>query len=150
MSIYQRLQALSIVLPAVAPPVAAFVPFVRSDRLVFLSGHIAKRDGAPWVGQLGAGVDVEQGKLAARAVAVDLIATLHAATGNLRRSRAHREALPRERHARFQAAARRRQRGVRLLVEVFASAARALAARSGRAGPLRIVCEIRLTAEMAA
>jgi enamine deaminase RidA (YjgF/YER057c/UK114 family) len=83
MSIYQRLQALSIVLPAVAPPVAAFVPFVRSDRLVFLSGHIAKRDGVPWVGQLGAGVDVEQGKLAARAVAVDLMATLHAATGNL-------------------------------------------------------------------
>jgi len=83
MSIYQRLEALSIILPAVAPPVAAFVPFVRSDRLVFLSGHIAKRDGAPWVGQLGAGVDVEQGKLAARAVAVDLMATLHAATGNL-------------------------------------------------------------------
>jgi len=83
MSIYQRLQALSIDLPAVTPPVAAFVPFVRSDRLVFLSGHIAKRDGEPWVGQLGAGVDVEQGKLAARSVAVDLIATLHAATGNL-------------------------------------------------------------------
>ena len=83
MSIYQRLQALSIDLPAVTPPVAAFVPFVRSDRLVFLSGHIAKRDGEPWVGQLGAGVDVEQGKLAARAVAVDLMATLHAATGNL-------------------------------------------------------------------
>ena len=81
MSVYQRLESLSIKLPAVAPPVAAFVPFVRSGRLVFLSGHIAKKDGAPWVGQLGAGVDVEQGKLAARAVAVDLLATLHAATG---------------------------------------------------------------------
>src|SRR5262245_66351779 len=83
MSVYQRLESLSIKLPVVAPPVAAFVPFVRSGRLVFVSGHIAKRDGAPWVGQLGAGVDVEQGKLAARAVAVDLMATLHAATGNL-------------------------------------------------------------------
>jgi enamine deaminase RidA (YjgF/YER057c/UK114 family) len=83
MSIYQRLQSLAIELPAVTPPVAAFVPFVRSDRLVFLSGHIAKRGGEPWVGQLGAGIDVEQGKLAARSVAVDLLATLHAATGNL-------------------------------------------------------------------
>lgn len=83
MSVYQRLESLSIKLPPVAPPVAAFVPFVRSGRLVFLSGHIAKQDGAPWVGQLGAGVDVEQGKLAARAVAVDLLATLHAATGDL-------------------------------------------------------------------
>src|SRR6185312_7604956 len=50
MSIYQRLQSLAIELPAVTPPVAAFVPFVRSDRLVFLSGHIAKRGGEPWVG----------------------------------------------------------------------------------------------------
>ena len=83
MSVYQRLESLSIKLPAVAPPVAIFVPAVRSGRLVFLSGHIAKKDGAPWVGQLGAGVDVEQGKLAARAVAVDLLATLHAATGDL-------------------------------------------------------------------
>ena len=83
MSVYQRLESLAITLPAVAPPVAAFVPFVRSGRLVFLSGHIAKQDGAPWVGQLGAGIDVERGKLAARAVAVDLLATLHAATGDL-------------------------------------------------------------------
>jgi hypothetical protein len=72
MSIYQRLESLSIKLPAVAPPVAAFVPFVRSGRLVFLSGHIAKKDGAPWVGRLGADIDVEQAQgplLLARVVA---------------------------------------------------------------------------------
>jgi hypothetical protein len=33
------------------------VPFVRTGNLVFLSGHIAKRDGKPWVGQLGRDID---------------------------------------------------------------------------------------------
>ncbi len=48
-----RLQALGITLPAVSAPAAAYVPFVRSGSLVFISGHIAKKDGKPWVGQLG-------------------------------------------------------------------------------------------------
>ena len=43
MSVYQRLESLSIKLPAVAPPVAALVPFVRSGWLVFLSGHSSAR-----------------------------------------------------------------------------------------------------------
>jgi len=41
MSIEARLQALGIVLPPIAIPAAAYVPFVRSGTLVFLSGHIA-------------------------------------------------------------------------------------------------------------
>ena len=47
MSIQQRLQDLGIVLPPVAVPAAAYVPFVRTGNLVFLSGHIARRDGKP-------------------------------------------------------------------------------------------------------
>jgi enamine deaminase RidA (YjgF/YER057c/UK114 family) len=83
MSAYDRLKSLGIELPAVGVPVAAYVPFVRTGSLVFLSGHIAKRDGKPWVGQLGRDTDTATGKLAARAVAIDLMGTLHAAVGNL-------------------------------------------------------------------
>jgi len=85
MSVYARLQQLGIELPPVAVPAAAYVPFVRTGNLVFLSGHIAKRDGKPWVGQLGRDVDTATGQLAARAVAVDLLGTLHAAVGDLDR-----------------------------------------------------------------
>jgi enamine deaminase RidA (YjgF/YER057c/UK114 family) len=83
MSVYARLDALHITLPQLTPPVAAFVPFLRTGNLVFLSGHIAKNDGQPWIGQLGANLTTEQGKKAARAVAIDLLGTLHAAVGDL-------------------------------------------------------------------
>jgi enamine deaminase RidA (YjgF/YER057c/UK114 family) len=83
MSIEQRLQALGITLPPVAVPAAAYVPFVRSGHLVFLSGHIARRDGKPWVGQLGLTMATADGQAAARAVAVDLLGTLQAAAGSL-------------------------------------------------------------------
>jgi len=79
MSIHARLQSLGITLPPVAVPAAAYVPFVRSGELVFLSGHIAKRDGKPWVGQLGLTMTTDEGKAAARAVAIDLMGTLAAA-----------------------------------------------------------------------
>ena len=86
-SIYDRLTDLDISLPPLAIPAGAYVPFVRSGNLVFLSGHIAKRDGKVWVGQLGATVSTEEGKQAARAVAIDLLGTLNAAVGNLDRVR---------------------------------------------------------------
>ena len=83
MSVYDRQSALQITLPPVAVPAAAYVPFVRSGNLVFLSGHIAKQDGKPWVGQLGKNIDTATGKAAARAIAIDLLGTLHAAVGDL-------------------------------------------------------------------
>lgn len=83
MNVYEKLDALHIVLPQATPPVAAFVPFLRAGNLLFLSGHIAKNDGQPWVGQLGANLTTAQGKEAARAVAIDLLGTLHAAAGDL-------------------------------------------------------------------
>jgi enamine deaminase RidA (YjgF/YER057c/UK114 family) len=87
MTIAERLQALSITLPPVATPAAAYVPFVCSGKLVFISGHIAKKDGKAWVGQLGATMNTEEARLAARAVAVDLLGTLQAAVGDLARVR---------------------------------------------------------------
>ncbi|MFC5605795.1 RidA family protein [Variovorax soli] len=83
MSVYDKLSQMGIALPPVSVPAAAYVPFVRTGSLVFLSGHIAKKDGKPWVGQLGAGTSVEEGQQAARAVAIDLLGTLHAAVGDL-------------------------------------------------------------------
>jgi enamine deaminase RidA (YjgF/YER057c/UK114 family) len=80
-TVAERLQSLGIQLPPVAVPAAAYVPFVRSANLVFLSGHIAKKDGKPWVGQLGLTMGVEEGQAAARAAAIDLLGTLAAACG---------------------------------------------------------------------
>jgi len=82
-SIYDRLTDLDISLPPLAAPAGAYVPFVRTGKLVYLSGHIAKRDGKPWVGQLGRDMTTATGKKAARAVAIDLLGTLHAAIGDL-------------------------------------------------------------------
>ena len=76
MSVYARLQALNITLPPVAVPAAAYLPYVQSGKQLFLSGHIAKQDGKPWVGQLGLTMTTEEGRAAARAVAVDLMGTL--------------------------------------------------------------------------
>jgi enamine deaminase RidA (YjgF/YER057c/UK114 family) len=83
MSIQARLDALGLTLPPLAVPAAAYVPFVRSGALVFISGHIARRDGKPWVGQLGLTMTTDEGRGAARAVAVDLLGTLNAAAGGL-------------------------------------------------------------------
>ncbi len=87
MSIQAKLQQLGIELPPVAVPAAAYVPFVRTGNLVFLSGHIAKKDGKVWVGQLGVTLGTDEGKQAARAVAIDLLGTLQAALGDLERVR---------------------------------------------------------------
>jgi enamine deaminase RidA (YjgF/YER057c/UK114 family) len=74
-----RLAALGIQLPPLAVPAAAYVPYVKTGNLLFVSGHIAKQGGKAWVGQLGKDVDTATGKLAARAIAIDLMGTLSAA-----------------------------------------------------------------------
>jgi enamine deaminase RidA (YjgF/YER057c/UK114 family) len=83
MNVYDTLKSLNISLPPVAIPAAAYVPFVKTGSLVFLSGHIAKRDGKVWVGQLGKDMGTTEGQQAARAIAIDLLGTLHAAIGDL-------------------------------------------------------------------
>jgi len=78
-----KLAELGISLPPLAIPAAAYLPFMRTGNLVFISGHIAKRDGKPWVGQLGRDTDTATGQAAARAIAIDLLGTLNAAVGGL-------------------------------------------------------------------
>ena len=77
--IYQKLQTLGITLPPVATPAAAYVPYAQTGHLIFLSGHIARKDGKVMVGQLGKNLTTEEGKAAARLIAIDLMGTLHAA-----------------------------------------------------------------------
>jgi enamine deaminase RidA (YjgF/YER057c/UK114 family) len=81
LSVYEKLKALNIALPQVATPAASYVMSVQTGNTVFLSGHIAKKDGKVWVGQLGKNMTTDEGHAAARAVAVDLLATLQAACG---------------------------------------------------------------------
>jgi enamine deaminase RidA (YjgF/YER057c/UK114 family) len=81
MSFYDKLKSLNIELPQVAAPAAAYVMYAQTGNTVFLSGHIAKKDGKVWVGQLGKNMTTDEGRQAARGVAIDLIATLQAACG---------------------------------------------------------------------
>ena len=85
MNVYDKLTELDITLPPVAIPAAAYVPFTQTGNLVFLSGHIARKDGKPWVGQLGKNMTTEEGKAAARGIAIELMGTLHVAVGDLNR-----------------------------------------------------------------
>jgi enamine deaminase RidA (YjgF/YER057c/UK114 family) len=65
MPIYKRLEAMNISLPSVESPQSAFVPAVRSGNLLFVSGHIARKDGKPWTGKFGENLLTAQGKLEA-------------------------------------------------------------------------------------
>jgi enamine deaminase RidA (YjgF/YER057c/UK114 family) len=77
--IYKTLAELNITLPPISVPAAAYVPYVQTGDLIFLSGNIAKKDGQVWVGQLGKNISLDEGKAAARVVAIGLLGTLHAA-----------------------------------------------------------------------
>ncbi|MBU9615364.1 RidA family protein [Burkholderia multivorans] len=82
-NVYDKLKSLDIELPSAGAPAAAYVMSAQSGHTVYLSGHIAKKDGKVWAGKLGADLTTEDGKAAARAIAIDLLATLHAHTGDL-------------------------------------------------------------------
>ncbi|WP_042301846.1 RidA family protein [Paraburkholderia kururiensis] len=84
-NVYDRLKELGIELPVAGAPAAAYVMSAQTGNTVYLSGHIAKKDGKVWAGKLGDTLATEEGKTAARAIAIDLIATLHAHVGDLNR-----------------------------------------------------------------
>lgn len=83
MNVYDKLKELQITLPEPISPAAAFLMTVRTGNLLFVSGHIAKRDGKAWSGQLGAELATQEGKQAARNAAIDVLATMHHALGDL-------------------------------------------------------------------
>ena len=82
MSVYDKLKELNITLQQPAAPSAAYVMYVQTGNLVFISGHIAKNaDGSVNVGQLGKDKTTADGQAAARAIAIDLMGTLQDACG---------------------------------------------------------------------
>jgi enamine deaminase RidA (YjgF/YER057c/UK114 family) len=83
--IEKKLSGLGVTLPTPASPIANYVPFVRSGNILVVSGQVCFGiDGKLVVkGQLGAGVSVEDGQKAARACAINLLAHLKAALGDL-------------------------------------------------------------------
>jgi enamine deaminase RidA (YjgF/YER057c/UK114 family) len=82
----RRLQELGIELPSAAPPVASYVPVVRSGILAFVAGQVAMEGGTPmWTGKVGADLDVESGARAARRCALQALAALRAELGSLDR-----------------------------------------------------------------
>ncbi|WP_345813331.1 RidA family protein [Paraburkholderia sp. PREW-6R] len=84
-NVYDKLKDLGIELPTAGAPAAAYVMSAQSGNTVYLSGHIAKKDGKVWAGKLGDTLGTEDGKAAARSIAIDLLATLHAHVGDLNR-----------------------------------------------------------------
>ncbi|MBR0684168.1 RidA family protein [Roseomonas eburnea] len=86
--IEQRLTELGIALPTPAAPIANYVPFAVTGKLVVISGQIPLRDGAvAYAGKVGVDVTPEQGREAARLCFINLLAQLKAATGDLDRVR---------------------------------------------------------------
>ncbi|HUR51079.1 MAG TPA: RidA family protein [Mycobacteriales bacterium] len=82
MSASARLEELGIVLPAVAAPVAAYVPAVRSGDLVFTSGQLPTVAGELLArGLVGSAVDADQAKELARTCALNGLAAVDALVG---------------------------------------------------------------------
>jgi enamine deaminase RidA (YjgF/YER057c/UK114 family) len=80
----ERLKELGLTLPQPTPPVAAYVPTVRTGNLVFISGQGPVRDGAlAYTGKVGAEIDLEAAKDAARITCLCGLAALKAEIGDL-------------------------------------------------------------------
>ncbi|MFH1796172.1 MAG: RidA family protein [Pseudomonadota bacterium] len=83
-TIEARLAAEGVTLPAAAAPAANYVPFMRTGNLLFTSGQLPLSEGKlVATGLLGRDLDTEAGKLAARACAINILAQVKAATGDL-------------------------------------------------------------------
>ena len=80
-----KLADLGIILPTPPTPVANYVGFVRSGNLLVISGQLCLDIEGKLVakGKLGAGVSVEDGQRAARVSAVNVLAQVKAALGDL-------------------------------------------------------------------
>jgi enamine deaminase RidA (YjgF/YER057c/UK114 family) len=77
-----RLAELGITLPTVVPPVAAYIPAVRTGNLVFTSGQLPMVDGKlAYTGLVGGPVTVEQANGLARVCALNALAAIDALVG---------------------------------------------------------------------
>lgn len=80
----ERLAELGLTLPEPTAPVAAYVPAVRTGNLVYISGQGPVRDGRlAFTGKVGADVDIDSAKEAARITCLNGLAALKAEIGDL-------------------------------------------------------------------
>lgn len=87
-TIEKRLSDMGITLPVAAAPAANYVPFVRTGNLLFPSGQLPMKDGKLAVtGLLGRDVDTAAGKEAAKYCAINILAQVKAALGDLEKIR---------------------------------------------------------------
>ena len=84
-TVQSRLAALRIVLPAPGAPQANYIPTARSGGLVFVSGQVSIAGDRQFVGKVGGELTVDQGREAARVAAINLLAVLQGAVGDLER-----------------------------------------------------------------
>ena len=87
-NIEERLRSAGISLPDVIPPVVEgytpfFAPFIRTGSQVHISGRLAKRGDAILSGKIGSDISLEDGKAAARNIAIELLSVLKHASGDL-------------------------------------------------------------------
>jgi enamine deaminase RidA (YjgF/YER057c/UK114 family) len=82
-TIQDRLAALGITLPVANPPVANYVPFVRTGPLLHISGQVSLDASGGIKGVVGEDVDLETAKAAARLCGLSLLAQMKAALGDL-------------------------------------------------------------------
>lgn len=151
-AVYERLEAAGITLPVAGAPAAAYVMAAQTGNVIHLSGHIARKDGKPWVGKLGGTMTTEEGREAARSVAIDLIATLQGFTGDLGRitrivklvSLVHSDANFTEQHLVTNGASE-------LMVEIFAENGKHARSAFGVAQlPFGVCVEIEMIVEVSA
>jgi enamine deaminase RidA (YjgF/YER057c/UK114 family) len=82
--IESRLKKLGIVLPTPAAPAANYVPTVSVGKLIFVSGQVPMTpEGVKFVGKVGREFSIEEGREAARLCAVNILACLKLALGDL-------------------------------------------------------------------
>lgn len=85
-SVESRLKDLGLALPDAPAPVANYVPACVIGSLLFISGQVSRKgDGQMIKGKLGAGLDVAQGREAAKVCALNILAQAKAALGSLDR-----------------------------------------------------------------
>jgi len=76
-----KLNEMGIILPNAPPPAANYLPFVKVDKIVYVSGQISADSGALIKGLLGDDMTIEEGKFAAKQCAINLLAQVKMACG---------------------------------------------------------------------
>ena len=87
-TIEKRLSDLGVTLPAAAAPAGSYVPFVQSGKLLFTAGQLPLKDGKlQATGLLGRDLETAAGKEAAKLCAINILAQVKAAVGDLSKIR---------------------------------------------------------------